>query len=181
MSPLQRPAERPPRVFLSLTSAVRPAQVAFVAAMISAIASHDMTPVRLPRGRRSSPAPLEPIRRLMQTCRGTIVIAMARNHILEGIDYVDEEDGQRYRDRYLATEWVQIETALAYQLDHPILVLRQDLVHPTGLLDPAISGLTVLTFSLEGDFTEEVARIARSLRTFRARLGERAVRLRCSR
>ncbi len=48
---------------------------------------------------------------------------------------------RRYRDRYLATEWVQIEGALAYQLGHPILVLREDLVHPAGLLDPAAGGL----------------------------------------
>ena len=178
MSSLERLAESPPRVFLSLTSPRRPAQEAFVAGLMSAIASNGMTPVRLTGGRRSSPAPLEPIRHIMQTCRGTIVIAMARNHVVEGVDYANGKDGQRYRDRYLATEWVQIETALAYQLGHPILVLREDLVHPAGLLDPAASGLAVCTFSLQGSPTEEVARIAKGLPAFRAHLGERGVQSR---
>ncbi len=159
-------------MFLSLSSAVGPAQVAFVAAMIRAIASHDMTPIRIPGVRRSSPAPLELILRLMQTCVGTIVIAMARNHVLEGIEYVEHGDGQRYRDRHLTTEWIQIETALAYQRGHPILVLRENLVHPAALLDPATSRLTVLTFSLQRDSTGDVARIAKSLAAFRARLRE---------
>jgi hypothetical protein len=50
---------------------------------MDAIASHDMTPVRLSGDRRSSCAPLEPVWQTMQTCQGTIVIAMARKHVVE--------------------------------------------------------------------------------------------------
>jgi hypothetical protein len=170
MSSLVRRAEAPPRVFLSLTSPGRPAQEGFVASLMSAISSHDMTPVRMTGGRRSFWVPLEPVRQIMKTCHGTIVIAMARNHVVEGVDYADGEGGQRYRDRYLTTEWVQIESALAYQLEHPILVLREDLVHPAGLLDPAASGFTVCTFSLQRSATHDAARIAKELRAFRALL-----------
>jgi hypothetical protein len=159
-----------PRVFLSLTSPASPTQAAFVTSLIAAIASHDMTPVRVNNGLLSSPAPLEPIRQLMETCCGTIVVAMARTHVVEGIAFADGRDSQRYRDRYLATEWVQIEGALAYQLGHPILVLKEDLVHPAGLLDPAASGLTVSTFSLRGSGTADVPQIADRLLAFRARL-----------
>ena len=122
-------AAGPPRVFLSLSSPGRPAQKAFVASLMSAIASHDMTPVRVTG---PSPAPLEPIRQIMQTCQGTgFVVAMARNRVVEGIDYANGgKDGHRYRERYLTTEWVQIESALAYQLGHPILVLREDTFTP---------------------------------------------------
>lgn len=100
------------------------------------------------------------------------MIAMARTHVVEGVDFVNGEDGRRYRDRYLATEWVQIETALAFQLGHPILVLREDRVHPAGLLDPAASGLAVCTFSLLGSAIDDMERIAESLPAFRARLGK---------
>ena len=174
MSSSERRAEGPPRVFLSLTSPGKPAQRAFVAGLMHAIARHDMMPVRMTGGRESLSVPLEPVRQIMKTCQGTIVIAMARDHVVEGVDDVNGEGGRRYRDRYLATEWVQIESALAYQLDHPILVLREDLVHPTGLLDPAASGFTVCTFSLQGSATNDVARIAQGLPAFRARLRERA-------
>lgn len=172
MSSVEQLAASRPRVFLSLTSPGRPAQEAFVASLMSAIASHDMTPVRVTGGRQLS-APLEPVRQIMKTCQGTIVIAMARNHVVEGVDYAGGEVGRRYRDRYLTTEWVQIESALAYQLEHPILVLREDLVHPSGLLDPAASGFAVCTFSLQRSPTHDVARIGQGLMAFRARLRER--------
>jgi hypothetical protein len=173
MSSDQRRAEGSPRVFLSLTSPRGPDQEAFVASLQGAIAGHDMTPVRLPHSRWPSPTPLEAIRQIMQTCQGTIVIAMARHHVVEGIEYASGGDGQRYRDRYLTTEWVQVESALAYQLGHPILVLRENLVHPAGLLDPAATGFAVSTFSLVGGATGDLARIGRSLPAFRARLAER--------
>jgi hypothetical protein len=178
MSSMERLAEGPPRVFLSLASPGWPAQEAFVAELTSTIAHHGMTPVRMASGRASLCAPLKPIRKIMQTCLGTIVIAMARNHVVEGVEYSNSEEGQRYRNRYLATEWIQIESALAYQLDHPILVLREDLVHPAGLLDPAASGLTVCTFSLQRNATQDVARIAKALPAFRDRLRARAVPMR---
>jgi hypothetical protein len=158
------------RVFLSLTSPGRPAQEAFVASLVGMIARHNMTPVRTRGSGPSTLAPLEVVRQVMETCSGTIVIAMARNHVIEGLDYVNGEDGRRYQDRYLTTEWVQIEGALAYQLGHPILVLREDLVHPAGILDPIAGGLTVSTFSLRRSATEGVAKIAGDLRAFRARL-----------
>jgi hypothetical protein len=34
-------------------------------------------------GRRSFSVPLEPVRQIVKTCHGTIVIAMARNHLVE--------------------------------------------------------------------------------------------------
>jgi hypothetical protein len=167
--------ESAPRVFLSLTSPARPAQKAFVASLVSMIARHDMTPVRTTGSQPSTLAPLEVIRQVMETCSATIVIAMARNHVIEGLDYVNGENGRRYQDRYLTTEWVQIEGALAYQLGHPILVLREDLVHPAGLLDPTAGGLTVSTFSLRRSATDDVAKIAADLLVFRARLANRAM------
>jgi len=170
MSSRTPPDETAPRVFLSVTSPTRPAQGAFVVAIASAVADHGMTPVRLTSDRWSFETPLEPIRRLMRSCEGTIVIALARNHVLEGIEYTHQQEGHRYRDRYLATEWVQIEAAIAYQLDHPILVLREDRVHQSGLLDPATSGVPVYTFSLSGSGTEDLPNIAQRLSEFRARL-----------
>ena len=178
MSSFKMPAEGSPRVFLSLTSPGRLAQEAFVAALVKAVADHHMTPVRLAVDRGPSAVALDAVRQLMQTCQGTIVIAMARTHVVEGIEHANGKHGHRYRNRFVATEWVQIEGAIAYQLDHLILVLREDLVHPTGLLDPAVSGLAVCTFSLAGGGTEDIPRIARLLPSFRAKLGEHVIRSR---
>ena len=65
MSSFKRRAEGSPRVFRSL----RPAQVAFVARLMNAIASHSMKPVRMTAGRKSSSVPLEAVPQIMKTCQ----------------------------------------------------------------------------------------------------------------
>jgi hypothetical protein len=116
----------------------------------------------------------------MRSCHGTIVVAMARTQVVEGIEHTHGKGARRYRNRHLATDWVQIEAAMAYQLDHMILVLREDLVHPSGLLDAAASGLGVCRFSLAGRGTEDLPRIAQRLAAFRASLVDRPAPLRPS-
>jgi hypothetical protein len=178
MSFLQPPRWDFPRVFLSLTSPGRSGQEAFVAGLMRVVTENHMSPVRLTVDRRPSVGALDTIRQLMRSCQGTIVIAMARTHVVDAVEHMNGSGANHYRDRFLATEWIQVEAAIAYQLDHTILILREDLVHPAGLLDPVASGLSVCTFSLAGGGTEDLPRIAQRLAAFRASLVERATRLR---
>ena len=164
-------------VFLSVTMPHLPEQEAFLAAIASAMAQHGMTPLPLDRNEWSFEAPLIPIRQLMIACYGTVVIAMARGVVTEGVDYVNGEREQRYFQRYIATPWTQIETAMAFQLGHPILVLKEDIIHPEGVLDPANSGLFVRTFSPSKTHTKDIESIVKILPAFRNRVEAFATRM----
>ncbi len=107
-----------------------------------------LTPLALPPVFWSREAPLVPVRRLMRRCSGSVVLALARARIDSGVEYVESTLAARHDARYVATDWTQIEAAIAFELEHPILVLREERVHAEGMLDPANSGLDVLTFDL---------------------------------
>ena len=95
---------------------------------------------------------------------------MARTKIYDAVDYVDSGRAEGYGDRHLPTEWTQIEAAIAFELDHPILVFREERVHPAGLLDPSQGGLAVWTFSLGASGTEDLQTIVRRLPDFRRKV-----------
>lgn len=136
-------------VYLSFTTPHLPRQEHVVALVEALLRESDLEPRALGRSDWSFEAPLIPVRELMSACAGTVVVAMARTRVLEGVDQVGGPHETAFRDRYLSTAWTQIETAMAFQAGHPILVLREETVSPDGVLDPANSGLFVRLFSLD--------------------------------
>jgi hypothetical protein len=146
-------------VYLSITMPHLPRQEKFIAGVEKALKENGMRPKTLGRSEWSFEAPLIPIRALMNECDGTIVIAMARTLIKEGINYIDGGNEQKFSNRYFSTVWNQIESAMAFQVNHPILILKEDIVNPEGILDPANSGLFVRTFSM----TEESSQIPKTI------------------
>lgn len=146
-SSLTDPAAHP--IFLSVTTPHTPGQESFVAQLEDALRACGLRPRTLGRNEWSFEAPLIPIRRLMRECCGTVVVAMVRTLVVAGIDYPLGPSPNSFRGRYLATAWTQLEGAMAFQLGHPLLLLKQEEVAPEGILDPAGSGLLVCTFALD--------------------------------
>jgi hypothetical protein len=159
-------------VYLSITMPHLSKQEEFIAGLEKALMKNRMTPKTLGRSEWSFEAPLIPIRKLIDECNGTIVIAMARTLIKEGTEYIGGGHEQKFFDRYFSTVWIQIETAMAFQVNHPILVLKEDVVNPEGILDPANSGLFVRTFSLSGESSKIPENILDILPAFRKRVEE---------
>ncbi len=161
-------------VYLSITMPHLPKQEALVANLEKALLEKGMTPRSLGRSEWSFEAPLIPIRKLIDECDGTIVLAMARTVIKEGIQYVGGGQEQKFFNQFYATVWTQIEAAMAFQVNHPILVLKEDIVNPEGILDPANSGLFVRTFSLTDGNTGVPKNILDVLPAFKKRVVEYA-------
>ena len=159
-------------IYLSITMPHLLRQEEFIANLEKALKQNRMEPKTLGRSEWSFEAPLIPIRKLIDECNGTIVIAMARTIVKEGIEYINGPHQQKFFDRYYSTVWIQIEAAMAFQVNHPILVLKEDVVNPEGVLDPANSGLFVRTFSLSGENTQIPGDILNVLPAFRKRVEE---------
>jgi len=150
----------PPSVFLSFATPHLPAQVSFLDQLEDVIKANGMRPRSLGRSEWSYEAPLVPIRSLMNECSGTIVVAMTRSVMTRGVDYPGGVEEKTVRGRHLSTAWLQIEAAMAFQLQLPILVLREAQVEPEGVLDTANTGIGVRSYSLtaSGRVPEEIAR-----------------------
>ena len=165
----ERMVRAQPSIYLSLTTPHMPAQAEFIHRLEAAIRANGITPRSLGRSDWSFEAPLIPIRSLMSECSGAIVVAMMRTEVTAAIAYPGGDQERSLSDHFLSTVWVQIEAAMAFQLEMPILILREDRVSAEGILDPKNTGLEVRTFAL-GDGRSIDPEVERELADFRCRV-----------
>ena len=70
----------------------------------------------------------------MRECHGTVVVAFERIHIEKAYDKPKSEHQSELRDIALPTVWNQLEAAMAYANDLPILILVQRGTKREGML-----------------------------------------------
>lgn len=123
-------------VFLSVGNVANREQEDFVQAIESRLRSEGLNPLTLGRNHFSSEAPLKAITELMDTCEGTVVIALERLYFASGIERRGGENSISLSDTSIATPWNQIEAALSYSRGLPLLVIVAKEVRTEGLLEP---------------------------------------------
>ncbi len=82
--------------------------------------------------------PLKPIQQKMQLVHGSVILAMERYHSKEGIYKENSDQEKLVGDQYFATVWTQLEAAMAYQLELPLLILKEEKLVAEGMFDPGI-------------------------------------------
>lgn len=99
-------------------------------------------------------APLKAIRCLMLESNGLITIALRRTYIKQGdSNYrssITNPKAYSQNNRWLTSPWVHIESAMAYQIDLPILILREEGVTEEGILENGIAGTCMPVFDVNG-------------------------------
>lgn len=98
-------------------------------------------------------APLKAIRRLMLECNGLITVAFRRTFIEKGTARF-RTDIQSLKEvpidaTWLTSPWAHIESAMAYQIGLPILILREKGVLDDGMLERGVVGLYMPEFDLD--------------------------------
>lgn len=79
--------------------------------------------------------PLHPICKKMESCFGCLVLAMERFHVKSGVMKRGSKQERPLEDQNFATPWSHIEATLAYQLDLPFIILKEDSLRGEGMLD----------------------------------------------
>lgn len=123
-------------IFLSVGSPANDEQERFIAAIEERLRSEGLIPHTVGRNTFSSDAPLKTIEKLMDSCVGTVVVALERSFFTKG---KEKRGGDREKDLIevcLATPWNQIEAAMSYARGLPLLVIVQEGVRSEGLLEP---------------------------------------------
>lgn len=97
---------------------------------------------------------LEAVRGLVRQSNGLVSIAFQRTE-LHKREYVPASRGQNIgaqgesvEARWLTTPWCHMETAMAFQIGLPILLLVQEGVHQDGALEKGVLGQYPPTFAL---------------------------------
>ena len=84
----------------------------------------------------SADAPLKTVTELLGQCSGTVVIALERTYFAAGVERRGGPKEAALSDFRLPTPWNQIEAAMAYSRDHPLLVIVETGLKSEGLLEP---------------------------------------------
>jgi hypothetical protein len=121
---------------------------------------------------------LEAVRGLLRQSNGLICVAFKRSVVREGADRPDAdralgEDLREVplRDTWLTTPWCHMESAMAYQIGLPVLLLVQRGVRQDGALENGVLGQYPPLFDLEADARDLQSVLAGNLEKWRQLAG----------
>jgi len=122
-------------VFFSVGSASTKKQEEFIIALEERLRNEGIEPHTVGRNSFSSEAPLKSISKLMKVSSGTIVIALERMYFPNGVEKRGGKEEKELKKIKLSTPWNQIEAAMAYSNNHPLMVMVEEGLRNDGLLE----------------------------------------------
>lgn len=122
-------------VFVSVGGTATDSQEAFVRAVEDRLRSEGLVPHTVGRNTFSADAPLKTVTELLDKCSGTVVIALERMYFASGIEKRGGSKEASLAEIRLPTPWNQIEAAMAYSRNHPLLVIVESGLKSEGLLE----------------------------------------------
>lgn len=122
-------------VFVSVGTGLNPQQEAFVNAVEARLRTLGLTPCTIGRNTFSTDAPLNAVNELMDRCVGAVVIAVERYFFEGGRERRGSDREKPLAAAAFPTSWNQIEAAMAFGRELPLLVLVDDQLHCDGLLE----------------------------------------------
>lgn len=122
-------------VFISVGRSSKPEHEAFISAIEQFLRDNGLNPRVVGRTDFSAIQPLTFIEQVMNECAGTVVIAFERIHIEQGLEKRGSSAEKPISSVSIPTVWNQIEPAMAYVLDHPLLVIVEKGLRSEGLLE----------------------------------------------
>jgi hypothetical protein len=125
----------PINIFLSVGRALSPEQEQFVAATESFLIAHDLTPRTVGRSDFAHQKPLKRVAEVLRECSGTIIVALERLHIAEGLEFRGAAQAVALTNVSLPTVWNQVEAAMAYTLGQPLLAIVETGLRNEGVLE----------------------------------------------
>lgn len=121
-------------IFLSCGTPHDKSQEDFIAAVEAHLASHNCKPQTVGRSVYSARQPVEAARDLIETCHGAVVIAFERTRIVSGFERPGSPQQKIIQNESHPTIWNQMEAAMAYAQEIPILSLVQTGLKRQGML-----------------------------------------------
>ena len=124
-----------PKVFISVGSNGSRPQREATETIFSVIAATGLSPRQMEKNEWSSEQPLRAIRRVISECHGAVIIAFTRYEFPSGIERGKGDTMISLGRTCFPTVWNQIEAALAYGRDIPLLVICESGLKEDGLLE----------------------------------------------
>lgn len=121
-------------VYVSVGRTYTPALKQFVEDFEQHLRAAGLTPQTVGRTHFKNREPLRTIADCMRECGGAVILAFERIHVDSGFEMRGSTDQVSLAGVNLPTVWNQIEAAMAYTLDRPLLVVVEPGLRSEGLL-----------------------------------------------
>lgn len=126
--------ENPYCIFVSCGTPYNDTQEAFLAAVEAQLKLYNCEPQTVGRSKFSARQPVQTARDLIAECDGAMVIAFERTLIVEGVEKPNSASPSAVNNETHSTVWNQMEAAMAYACQAPILTIVQKGVKRQGML-----------------------------------------------
>jgi hypothetical protein len=135
-------------------------QKAFLERLERSLRARGLRPTTLGRSNYDNRNPLRAIRELMLECDGAVIVGLERRVAEVAFEKQGSPSERRLLDVRTATPWNHLEAGMAFQLDLPLLILKDRTIHAEGILDQAVGEYLVFEF----DLAEEAASLSTPLK-----------------
>ena len=141
-------------IFLSYPKPHMTGQQKFIEAVQEYLKERGMEGRTLGQNEYDMSAPLTAVRRMMLESNGALVVAFRRYWIEEGeenhkTDIKPTRKRRNVSGTWMTSEWCHMESAMAFQLALPLLVLREEGVLANGVLQHGVTGTYMPEFNLK--------------------------------
>ncbi|WP_342026109.1 hypothetical protein AADC60_10610 [Cytobacillus pseudoceanisediminis] len=95
-------------------------------------------------------SPMRAVEQLMRQCSGAVILGFPQTIIQKGISKPGTDNEKSIKNILLPTPWNQIEASMAFMLDLPLLVIRNQGIEG-GIFDIGTTGHFIHTFHLDNE------------------------------
>lgn len=145
-------------IFLSYAKPFNTEQELFIDYLKKYLTRNGFTPRTLGVTDYSMSAPLVKIKTMMSECFGLLSIAFRRVYIENGTEKpgckLVKQKEQPISNKWITSPYCHIEPSMAFQLDIPILILRETEVIADGILQIGVVGSYMPEFDLDSPIDE---------------------------
>lgn len=124
-----------PKIFLSVGSTGTKIQQEATDSIFAVLEASGLSPRQMEKNEWSSEQPLKAIRRVIDECHGAVIIAFTRYEFDSGIERAKNDSSIPLGETRFPTVWNQIEAALSYARNLPLLVICEHGLRDDGLLE----------------------------------------------
>jgi len=121
-------------IFISSGTPYTKKQEKFLDDVEKILTNNDFTSRTAGRNCFSIEQPIKFVNELIRSCSGAVIIAFKRIKISKGIEKPNSSEQKDIENIYLPTIWNQLEAAMAYGNNLPLLIIAEKGLKPEGML-----------------------------------------------
>lgn len=113
-------------IFVSRPSTRNESQEEFLEHLDGLLQQRELRPVVVGQTEYPNGAPINAVRDRMESCEGAIILGLEQLHVVDGRDKPGSDEEEHVEDVHLPTPWNHIEAGMAFMLDLPMLIIKEE-------------------------------------------------------